>query len=249
MKIQFALNGPDPIAVNASIPPITFTTAGFHVDWESLATLREVEPQRNYPVSTFRGFLPTRAVAVGEHWKIDSESALQLLKQLAEEPQLELRNHEGIGQWASLRAYNDNYAEIVFRIHTVFTFKDGRFTPSQLAGALIIDRRLEELIYFEMSVPPSTLNFDAVKNYDENSGIAECGVCRIEMTAGEEATQALVYSEEVPMEEARLGLARQFYPAQSIEWVTLEEAPEMAKLLDRPIHVVSADGTFMDESC
>ncbi len=249
MKIQLELNGPEPIAVTASIPPITFATAGFHVDWESLATLREVEPQRDYPASTFRGFLPKKAVSVGERWKIDPESALQLLKQLAEEPQLELWNHEGIGQWASLRAYNDNYAEIVFRIHTVFMFKDGRFTPSQLAGTLIIDRRLEELIYFEMSVPPSTLNFDAVRNYDEDGGITECGVCRIEMTAGEEVTQALAYSEEISMEDARLGLARQVYPAQSIEWVKLEEAIAMAKSLDRPIHVVSADGSFMDESC
>ena len=249
MKIQLELNGPEPIAVNASIPPITFTTAGFHVDWEPLATLREVEPQRDYPASTFQGFLPQEAVSVGEHWKIDSESALQLLKQLAEEPQLELRNHEGIGQWASLRAYNDNYAEIVFRIHTVFTFKDGRFTPSQLAGALIIDRRLEELTCFEMSVPPSTLNFDVCKTIDENSGIIDCGVCRIEMNVGDETPRLLTYWEEISMDEARLRLARRFYPAQSIEWVKLEEAPEMAKLLDRPIHVVSADGTFMDESC
>ena len=46
MKIQLELNGPEPIVVNASIPPITFTTAGFHVDWEPLASLREVEPRR-----------------------------------------------------------------------------------------------------------------------------------------------------------------------------------------------------------
>ena len=71
MKIQIDLNGPDPIAVNASIPPITFTTAGYHVRWESLATLREVEARRNYPAATFRGFLPRTAVSVGEHWKID----------------------------------------------------------------------------------------------------------------------------------------------------------------------------------
>lgn len=249
MKIQLKLNGPDPIAVNASIPPITFTTAGFHVDWVSLATLREVEPQRNYPTSTFQGFLPRKAVSIGEHWKIDLESAIQLLKQLAEEPQLELWYHEDRGQWASLRAYNDSCAEIVFRIHTAFAFEDGMFTPSQLAGSLIIDRRSEELIYFEMSVPPSTLNFDAVRNYDENGGITECGVCRIEMVAGKNIAQRLAYSEEISMDEARLGLARQFYPAQSIEWVMLEEASEMAKSLDRPIHVVSADGTFMDESC
>ena len=51
------------------------------------------------------------------------------------------------------------------------------------------------------------------------------------------------------MEKAQLALARQFYKAQEIEWVPLDEALEKARLLDRPIHVVSADGTFMDESC
>ena len=249
MKIHLELNGPEPIVVNASIPPITFTTAGFHVDWKPLATLKEVESRRNYPASTFQGFLPQTAVSVGEHWKIDPVSALQLLMQLAEEPQLELRSLEGSGQWASLRAYNDDYAEIVFRIHTAFAFKDGMFTPSQLAGSLIIDRRLEELKYLEISVPPSTLNFDAHRHFDDELTLTECGVCQIKMTAGARVAQELTYAEEIAMEEARLGLARQFYPAQCIEWVTLEEAPGMAKLLDRPIHVVSADGTFMDESC
>ena len=248
MKIQLELNGPNPIVVNASIPPITFTTAGFHVDWEPLSTLKEVEPRRNYPASTFQGFLPRKAVCVGEHWKINSESALQLLMQLGEEPQLELQNDEG-GQWACLRAQNDVYAEVVFRIHTEFAFKDGMFTPSQLAGSLIIDRHQQELTYFEISVPPSTLNFDAYRKFDDELTLTECGVCRIEMVAGEKITQELTYTEEITMEEARLGLARQFYPAQSIEWVMLEEASEMAKSLDRPIHVVSADGTFMDESC
>ena len=90
MKIQLELNGPEPIVVNASIPPIEFTTGNFHVDWESLATMREVEPQRNYPVSTFRGFIPPRAAAVGEHWEIGPSTALQLLRQLAEKPELDL---------------------------------------------------------------------------------------------------------------------------------------------------------------
>ena len=251
MKIQLELNSPDPIAVNASIPPITFTTAGFHVDWEPLATMREVEPQKSYSVSTFRGFLPKKPVSVGEHWKINPASALQLLKQFAEEPQLELWNDDGGGQWASLRGFNDNYAEIVFRIHTAFAFKDGMFTPSQFAGSLIIDRRLEKLAYFEMSVPPSTLNFDVGwEDDDDDDGCAtDAGVCRIEMTAGEAVSQDSTYTEEISMEEARLGLSRQFYPGQFIEWVKLEEAAEMAKALNRPIHVVSADGTLMDESC
>ena len=100
-----------------------------------------------------------------------------------------------------------------------------------------------------MSVPQSTLNLDVHKVINENRAFTDSGVCRIEMTAGKEVTQALTYSEEVSMEEARMGLAKQCYPAQSIEWVKLEEAAEMAKALDRPIHVVSADGTFMDQSC
>ena len=249
MKIQLELNGTEPIVVNASIAPIEFTTGGFHVDWETLATLREVEPRRNYPVSTFRGFLPTEAVAVGEYWEIDDESALQLLKQLAENPSLQLWVNDETGRWASLRAYNEDYAEIVFRIHAAFALKDGFFTPSQFAGSLVIDRHLEELTYFEMSVPPSTLNLDVNKVINEYRAFTDSGVCRIEMISGKEATQALAYSEEISMKEARLGLAKQCYPAQSIEWVKLEEAAEMSKALERPIHVVSADGTFMDQSC
>ena len=249
MKIQLELNGPEPIVVSASISPIEFSTGGFHVDWETLATLREVEPQKAYPVSTFRGFLPPEAVTVGEYWEIDDKSALELLKQLAENPSLQLWVNDDPGQWASLRAYNDDYAEIVFRIHAAFVLTDGYFTPSQFAGRLIIDRHLEQLTNFEMSVPPSTLNFDVSKNIDENRGITDGGVCRIEMIAGKEATQVNAYSAEMSMEQARLGLAKRFYPAQSIEWVKLEEATDMAKALGRPIHVVSADGTFMDQSC
>jgi hypothetical protein len=249
MKIHLELYAPDPILVNASIAPIEFTTGGFHVDWETLATLREVEPRRNYPVSTFRGFLPTEAVAVGEYWEIDDESTLQLLKQLTENPSLQLWVNDEIGRWATLRAYNEDYAEIVYRIHAAFELTDGFFTPSLFAGTLVIDRHLKELTYFEMSVPPGTLNFDVHKVIDENRAFTDGGVCNIEMAAGEEITPNLTYTEEISADEARLGLAKQCYPAQSIEWVALEEAAEMAKALDRPIHVVSADGTFMDQSC
>ena len=249
MKIQLELNGPEPIGVNASIAPIEFTTGGFHVDWETLATLREVEPRRNYPISTFRGFLPTEAVGVGEYWEIDDESTLQLLKQLAENPSLQLWVNDEIGRWATLRAYSEDYAEIVFRIHAAFELINGFFTPSQFAGSLVIDRHLKELTHFEMSVPQSTLNLDVHKVINENRALTDCGVCKIEMTAGEGITQNFTYTEEISAEEAQLGLAKQCYPAQSIEWVEFEEAAEMAKALDRPIHVVSADGTFMDQSC
>ena len=269
-KIHLALEGPKQIPVQASIAPITFSNGGFHLKWQSLATLKEVEQQRTYPVSVFRGFLPRKTVSVGKSWEINPEAALQLLKQLAEKPQLEMhpgggtsfsigfldktllkikKDSESEGLWALLRAYNDRYAEIVFRIHAEFALEGGFFTPSQFAGRLILDRQLQELAYFEMSVPASTLNFDVNRKYPDGHIGTDAGVCQIEMTAGEDTAKGITFLTEIPMTEAQLALAKQFYKAQAIEWVPLDKAIEMAKSLDRPIHVISADGTFMDESC
>ena len=70
----------------------------------------------------------------------------------------------------------------------------------------------------------------SVGKFDDEFCATDSGVCRIEMIAGKEVSQKSTYTEEISMEEARLGLARQFYPAQFIEWVKLEEAVEMAKV-------------------
>ena len=264
-KIRLALEDPKQIPVQASIASITFATSDF-LKWKSLANLKEVEQEKDYPVSVFQGFLPRGSVSVGETWKIDREAALQLLKQLAEKPQFEMHISPGTmkiqigsktfrrggdtdGLWALLRAYNDTYAEIVFRIHAEFVLEDGFFTPSQFAGRLILDRRTQELAYFKMSVPESTLNFDANRKHPDGYTVTANGVCRIEMTTGENVTKEITFLSEIPMETAQLTLAKRFYKAQEIEWVALDEAVEKARVLDRPIHVVSADGTFMDESC
>ena len=265
-KIRLAVENPEQVRVRASIAPITSSTGNFHLKWESLANLREVEEQRDHPMSVFQGFMPKKSVSVGNTWKIDREAALQLLEQLAEKPQFEMHISPGTikiqigsktfrrggdtdGLWALLRAYNDTYAEIVFRIHAEFVLKDGYFTPSQFAGRFILDRRTQELVYFEMSVPKSTLNFDVNRKHPDGYTATANGVCHIEMTAGENVPKEITFLSEIPIKEAQLALAKQFYKAQEIEWVALDEAVEKARVLDRPIHVVSADGIFMDESC
>ena len=264
-EVRLRLEGPEQIPVQASIAPITFSTGDLHLKWKSLTNLREVEKQRDHPVSVFQGFLPRKSISVGEIWKIDPEAALQLLKQLAEKPQFEMHISPGTikinigktfeiggdtdGLWALLRAYNDTYAEIVFRIHAEFILEDGFFTPSQFAGRFILDRHSRELVYFEMYVPENTLNFDVNREHPDGYTVTGNGVCLIEMTAGEDVSKEVTFSSEIPMEEAQLALARRFYKAQEIEWVRLDEAVEKAELLDRPIHVVSAEGVFMDESC
>ena len=263
-KIRLVLNGPKQIQVQASIAPITFFTGD--LKWKSLANLKEVEQQRTYPVSIFRGFLPRKTVSIGNTWEIETDAALQLLKQLAEKPQFEMHISPGTmkirvgrktfrrggdtdGLWALLRAYNDTYAEIAFRIHAEFVLEDGFFTPSQFTGRLILDRRTQKLVHFKMHVPESTLNFDTNRRKNEGHTVTGNGVCHIEITTGEDITKETSFLEEISMKHAELTLARQFYKAQEIEWLPLDEAVEKARSLDRPIHVVAADGTFMDESC
>ncbi len=266
-KIRLMLNRPEQIQVQASIAPITYSSGDFHLKWESLTNLSEVEQQRDYPMSVFQGFLPKRSVSIGKAWEIDREAALQLLKQLAEKPQFKMHISPGTtkisigsiktfeiggdadGRWALLRAFNDDYAEILFRIHAEFVLEDGYFTPSQFAGRFILDRHAQELVYFKMHVPQSTLNFDVNRKHPNGSVTTATGVCQIEMTAGGDVATDITFLEKISMDQAELVLARQFYKAQEIEWVPLDKAVEKAKSLDRPIHVVSADGTFMDESC
>ena len=66
-----------------------------------------------------------------------------------------------IGLWACLRAYNDAFADIVFRIHAEFIpKKDERFTPSQFTGHLVIDRTEGKgCTFFEMYVPEGPVKF------------------------------------------------------------------------------------------
>ena len=47
---------------------------------------------------------------------------------------------DSYGLWACLRAYNDAFAEILFRIHAEFVLEKGWFAPSQFAGYMVIDR-------------------------------------------------------------------------------------------------------------
>ena len=264
-KIRLVLNSPKQIQVHAAIAPFTFFTGDLK-KWKTLANLKEVEQEKKHPMSMFQGFLPRKAVSVGDTWEIETDAALQLLKQLAEKPQFEMHISPGTvkirvgdktfrkggdtdGLWALLRAYNNTHAEILFRIHVEFVLEDGFFTPSQFAGHLILDRRTQELVHFKMHVPESTLNFDTNRKSQEGHAVTGNGVCHIEMTAGEDVTKQTVFFKEISREQAELTLAKQFYKAQAIEWVPLDEAVEKARSLHRPIHVVAADGTFMDESC
>ena len=108
--------------------------------------------------------------------QIEEEGVLELLRQLHPKPSLGISINSGDsrGLWACLRAYNDKYAEIVFRIHAEFTLKDGRFTPSQFAGHLVIDRIKEKVASFKMYVPEGVLNFDVGRDSTRTIDVGFC---------------------------------------------------------------------------
>ena len=249
-KITLNLNDASEVLVKGFIAPIEYTQYGFHVEWDELANLRVAEPEKRYPASVFRDFLPSEAVSVGDLWKIGEGGVLELLRQLHPKPNLDISINSGDsrGLWACLRAYNDKYAEIVFRIHAEFILEDGRFTPSQFAGHLVIDRIREKVASFKMSVPEGVLNFDVGRNSTRTIDVGFCP--RIELRAEpQEVVPDTDFIESVTQEEAERKLILRFYKSQQINWVSPEEALEMAPAQGKPVHVLSIDGPLADESC
>ena len=249
-KIALNLDGTSEVLVEGFIAPIEYTQYGFHVEWDELANLRVAEPEKRYPTSVFHAFLPPTAVSVGDLWKIEEEGALELLRQLYPKPNLDIIMNAGDsrGLWACLRAYNDKFAEIVFRIHAEFILEDGRFTPSQFAGHLVIDRIKEKVASFKMYVPEGVLNFDVGRNSTRTIDVGFCP--RMELRAEtREVAPDIEFVESVTQEEAERKLILRFYKSQQINWVSLEEALEMAPAQGKPVHAISIDGPLADESC
>ena len=250
-KITLNLDSDAEVSVKGFIAPIEYTQYNFHVEWDELANLQVAEPEKQYPTSVFQAFLPSESVSVGECWRIGEESALTLLQQLHLTPKLRLENDDEdyTGIWACLRAYNDTLAEIAFRVHAEFIMKKGKFTPSQFAGHLVIDRIQGEIVSFEMFVPPTTLNFDAGWKQEDGNYFAEIGYCpQLQLCTGIYPTD-MEYKTSITQAKAERMLMSQYYTFQQINWVSLEEAFKLAPVQQKPIHAVSLDGPLFDESC
>ena len=250
-KITLNLDSDTEVTVTGFIAPIEYTQYNFHVEWDELANFQAAEPVKQYPTSIFQAFLPSEAVSLGECWQIEEENISTLLQQLHPNPKLRLENDEGDyrGICACLRAYNDRLAEIVFRVHAEFIMKNGKFTPSQFSGHLVIDRIQQKLVSFKMYVPSTTLNFDAGWRQEDGNTFAEIGYCpQLELSAGTYPTN-VEFSTSITQEEAERKLISHYYMFHKINWVSLEEAFELASIQQQPIHAVSIDGPLFDESC
>ncbi len=253
--ITLNLKDKSEVSVQGFIAPIEHTISNFHVEWETLANLRVAEPEKQYPASTFDAFLPDKSVSVGERWAVNEEGVLALLRQLHPNPNLYMHINAGdsYGLWACLRAYNDKFADIVFRIHAEFKLEDGWFTPSQFTGHLVIDRIEEKVAFFKMYVPEGPVNFDVnwKAEKDKPYFFADSGLCsQMELHTGtQDILQDVKFTESITQETAERSLAQRFYKSQQINWVSPDQALKMTRTQQKPIHAISIDGPLMDESC
>ena len=254
-KITLNLDDTSEVLVKGFIAPIgdAMSESSFK-EWDALVNLRVAEPEKWYPASVFHAFLPDEPVSIGESWKVETEGTLTLLRQLHPNPSLDMHINVGDsrGLWACLRAYNDKFADIVFRIHAEFKLEDGWFTPSQFAGHLVIDRIEEKVAFFGMYVPDGPINFDVnwKRHKDANHSIVAGGFCQMELRAGtQDLLENVEFTASILQETAEHALVQHFYKSQQINWVPPEQVLEMVETQQKPIHAISIDGPLMDESC
>ncbi len=257
-KIELNLNADFDVSVKGVIAPIEYTQYDFHEEWDALANLRVVEPEKLYATSIFSDFLTQDPISVGDVWEIKHDGVLNLLKQLHPEPNVDMHLNAGdsCGLWACLRAYNDEYADITFRIHAEFKLQEGWFTPSQFRGNLVIDRINESIVNYKMYVPKGVLNFDVnwyttSEHYNKPTWYTDIGYCpQMELRVGiDDETESIEFTESISQEDAANRLIRCFYKSQQINWVSLEEALKLAPTQQKPIHAIAIDGPLADESC
>ncbi len=254
-KITLKLDDASEVTVKGFIAPVEESLSDAFREWDELVNLRVDDPEMHHPASVFQAFLPQTSVSVGDLWVLDMTRIVTLLKQLHPNPNFFLHINAGdsLGLWACLRAYNDQYADIVFRIHAEFKLQDGWFTPSQFTGHLVIDRIEEKVAFFEMYVPKSIINFDINWKMDKNASghVTGTGFCpKMELRAGtQDILERVEFTTSITQEEAERTLTLRFYKSQQINWVPLAQALEKAQAQQRPIHVISIDGPLTDESC
>ena len=253
-KITLNLDDTSEILVKGSIAPVGESLSDNFKQWDELVNLRVAEPEKRHPASVFQAFLPKNPVSVGDLWVPDMIGIVNLFKQLHPNPNFFLHINAGdsFGLWACLRGYNDQYADIVFRIHAEFKLKDGWFTPSQFTGHLVIDRNKEKVAFFEMYVPKSVINFDVNwKIKDKGYTVTSAGFCsKMELRAGaQDLLENVEFTASITQEAAERALILRFYKSQQINWVPLDQVLEIAHAQQKPIHVISVDGPLVDESC
>lgn len=227
-----------------------------NMEWEQALALfnpKPVHPLKHYSQTDFQVFLPPSTANVGDIWELEPKGILTFLRQFHSGATTEItifshRMPKSEGAKACLRAISLNYAEIVFRIHAQFVLDASgiRLLPAQFAGRLVLNRKEGAVLDFSLFLPSRNSNVDV--NAFKAADMAF--IPRMELsTLSSTPVHEIVWETAITEEEAHKTLATAFYKFAKIEWGPIEDAVELAKSTNRPIHALVLFGALADESC
>ena len=216
--------------------------------WLELFNPGPVHPLKNYSTTDFQVFLPPSTVNVGEVWDLDPERILPFLRQFHPSATMDV-GYGRNGAKACLRALSSEYADIVFRIHARFKLDasiDAYLRPAQFAGHLVINLNSGTVCQFTLSLPTRNSNVDMGAFRTHDIGF----VPRMELgNLSETQPESITWETALTQKEADKKFQNALYKFAEIEWTPIEDAVELAKALNRPIHAVLLFGVLDDESC
>ena len=216
--------------------------------WLKLFNPGPAQPLKDYKTSDFQVFLPPSTANVGEVWDLDLDRILPFLRQFHPSATMDVE-YGGNGAKACLRALSPEYADIVFRIHARFILNasiGAYFRPAQFAGHLRINRNSGTIRQWTLSLPSRNSNVDMGAFGTHDIGF----VPRMELRSLSETQPGSIdWGTAITKEEADKKFQEALYKFTEIEWTPIEEAVQLAKASNRPIHAVLLLGVLDDESC
>ena len=212
-------------------------------EWLELFNPGPAHPLKDYSTADFQVFLPPSITNLGDVWDLDPEGILSFLRQF----------HPGAigknGAKACLRALSPEYADIAFRIHARFTLDasiDAYFRPAQFAGHLVINLNTGTICQFTLSLPNRNSNVDiGAFRTNDLAFVPRMELCSLSETQ----PKSIAWEAAITAEEVEKKFQNAFYTFAEIEWTPIEDAVELAKASNRPIHAVLLFGVLDDESC
>ena len=227
-----------------------------NMEWKQALELFNTKPAyplKDYNITDFQVFLPSSTAKVGDIWGLDSEEILPFFHQFHSGATTEItifshRTPKSDGAKACLRAISPDYAEIAFRIHAQFVLDAPgvRLLPAQFAGRLILNLKEKAVVDFSLFLPPRNSNVDV--NAFRAADMAF--IPRMELSIlSSTPVPEIAWETIIAEEETRKKLATAFYKFAKIEWSPIEDAVELAKKTNRPIHALVLFGALDDESC
>lgn len=216
--------------------------------WLKVFNPGPTHPLQHYSTTDFQVFLPPSTVSIGDVWDLDPEGILPFLRQFHPGATMDV-GYNGDGAKACLRAFSPEYADIVFRIHARFTLNtsiEAYLRPAQFAGHLRINRNNGTIYQWTLSLPNRNSNVDMGAFRTHDIGF----VPRMELCSlSETQPKSMAWEAAITEEEADRKFQNALYKFAEIEWMPVEDAVDLAKASNRPIHAVLLFGVLDDESC